>query len=676
MTNNVTNRRTIFTYAGSWYIPTAGTYSFRMNMGNAGVFALDGRLVLKQDTGGTAVTTNGVALSAGWHNFCVSFLAHGNSKKVSPASGETLGFSFSASNAALTKAAPGSAFNGDNCQFNTAFNSVLLTTLCANGGNVTFDCSNVVGDLRIASTLAARNGTFTFTNLPAGRTIEFGRPLRADLAGYYQYQNLSTFAFIDWSKVTIPSGVNVRFEGASAINDTWTTHGPGKTSVTNYTLGNHALLATLVANFFGDVGSEFHYPAGLIYLHLINPQVLGQTAKIFVPDNSGLGVGGKLLRLHNTGNYPDLTNAEGYWFLNDIELGTDAAVNGTATWNGAHVLAGNISGNGGPRLTGYSHRLTMTGQVVGKTATVGQRGCRLDFYPKSSSGPSSISGTAELSGEKDVSYCGASIFYCPEIPGEHPFSIGTLKASDADWVEGRTYAGRRGSTISTCSNNTYHVGSLTGSGVHLRAAVPPSGGVWNATNDKENVGPANFVFGQINGNAGMNIYVSSNVSVTVTNIVKTTAFHYEVMSNGVNSAVLDIEGTVADGTTITASDIAMLPARVKGFTGSITLRDTTGGKTWPVTIDFDQRGGVPVGGCDGSGTLAAAPTSGTIQLSFAGAPKNGEWGVLRFDNANGKLANWTISAPEEYMGFAIQTAKDASGFTLRARRKGLVVHFH
>jgi hypothetical protein len=667
LTSGINAKKTSYTYAGSWYIPTSGTYSFRMSMLGVGVFSLDGRLVLKQNASSTAVTTNGVALSAGWHNFCVSFLAAASSNKLGPASGETLGFSFSDSNAELTKAEPGKAFDAENCQFDTAFNAVLLPYLCANGANLIIDCKNVVGDLRIAGVLVSRNnGTFTVVNLPSGRTLEIGRPLRAYTYGYYEFQNLNDFGFVDWSKTTIPSGVNVRFEGAMAINNTWKTHGPGATSVTNYALGNHALLVTEVAGFFGELGAEFPYPAGLTYLHIVNPQVLGQTAKIIVPAGGGLGIGGKMIAQSTSANYPSLSNAEGYVFQNDIELGADASVNGTATWNGAHVLAGNITGDGGLRVTGYTHRLKMTGQVVGRDANAGQRGCRLNFYPKAGSGPSVLTGTVSLSGERDVNYCGGSFFYCPEIPGEHPFSIGTVDAYDADWVEGRTYAGRRGATLSTCSNSTINVTTLKGAGVHLRAAIPPDGGVWNASNDIENFGPGNFVFGRINGSNPMQIFVSSNINITVTNIVKAAAFHYEVMSNGVNAAVLDIENSEAAGvagSTITATDIAMLPGRIKGFTGDITLTDNTEGRTYDVVYDFDR--GVAIGGCDGSGNLAAAPSTGTINLSFTGTPRKGNFGVVKFDSvADGvSLAGWTIDAPDTYAKYRISISKGATGIT-------------
>ena len=684
-TEGVKTKRTVYTYAGSWKIPADGVYSFRMNMYNAGVFSLDGQLVLRQNAASTAVTTNGVALSAGWHNFCVSFVAHPSQNKVGHATGESLGFSFSPSNAELSTADPGSAFNSVNCEFSTAFNSVLLPYLCTAGGEVMIDCANVVGDFRIAGTLAARDGNFEVVNIPADSTLEVGRPVAISLHGYYSYQSLASFAFVDWATTAIPAGTGVRFEGAVAVNTTWTSNGAGA-----YTLGNHVVLATDVANFFGALDQEFRYPDGLAFLHVGNPQVLGQTAKVYVPANGGFGAGGKTLLLHSKMNYPAMDNKANYTFENDIELGDDSAVNGTLIWNGGdnagNILSGDITGDGGLKIFGWSHRLTMKGQVNVVSGLSGQRGCRLNFYPKAGSGPSSISGTVELSGERDNGYSGASLFYCPEIPEEHPFSIGKVNGAvpygntiAADWIEGLAYGGRRGSTLSTCSNNTINVGSLIGGGIHLRAVFPPvASGSWSAKTDVEaGVGPANFVFGEINGIASMPIYVSSNVNVTVTNVVKSAAFHYEVMSNSVNAAVLDIEGDCAEGTTITATDVAMLPARVKGFTGSITLTETET-KTYPVVFDFDNHGGVPVGGCDGSGTLAAAPSSGTIELSFAGTPPDrGTWGLLRFDNSNGLLDGWTVNNPGTYTvngkKYGVKVNKDNKGFTITLGKLGMFV---
>ncbi|MBQ6137390.1 MAG: hypothetical protein IJI73_08480, partial [Kiritimatiellae bacterium] len=230
-----------------------------------------------------------------------------------------------------------------------------------------------------------------------------------------------------------------------------------------------------------------------------------------------------------------------------------------------------------------------------------------------------------------------------------------------------THNPRSGANISTCSNNTINVGKLTGLGIHLRVGVPiPKTQAYDDRLYEDGFGPANFVFGEISGSsqlATVPVFVSSNVNITVTNITKATEFHYEVMTNGVNEAVLDIEGTVAEGTTITATDIAMLPARIKGFTGNITLTDTTEGRTYDVVYDFDR--GVAIGGCDGSGNLAAAPATGTINLTFTGTPRKGRFGVVKFDSvADGvSLAGWTVNAPAKYGSYSISIAQGASGIT-------------
>ena len=86
-----------------------------------------------------------------------------------------------------------------------------------------------------------------------------------------------------------------------------------------------------------------------------------------------------------------------------------------------------------------------------------------------------------------------------------------------------------------------------------------------------------------------------------------------------------------------------------------------------------------MGGCDGSGNLVGAPTTGTINLTFAGEPVRGEWGILRFDNAGGFLDNWTINAPKSYRHapgkplYLISVQKNANGFIMKTSLGGLSV---
>ena len=677
-------RQDIRAYAGSWYVPADGTYSFRMHMAYAGLFSLDGKLILRQPTT-AAVTTNGVELTAGWHSFYVAFLATnaGDNSKVGPANGETLGFSFSASNEALTAAAPGHAFDTtDGYKFSTAFTSVLVPSIWAKGGDVIVDCANIPGDLRVAGQIASIDYRIKFANLPAGRTLEVGRPANYQMS-YSGYQNFETFAYVKWTSVSVPPGVNIRFEGSVVVDNSWTVAGRSvgyEGDHRAFSLGRWVVLATEVPDFFGRHTDEFVFPDGLLYLQFACPEVLGDTATIRLPRFSGIGLGGAPFTLVKNGvtELPIKLQSVGKQYRNDFELGSnDAVLNGTSPWDSADSILGNVTG-GNVWFTGWGRRMSLYGNVNVREAKVGQRGDRIRFLPKTGSAASvaTLTLSADMPKLTDTSlYVGSACIYLPETPGEHPLSVGTLDAADAVFNESLSYARRLGATVSTCSNCTINVGTLKGKGVHLRTLTTMST-QWDATNDdvkETDHGFANFVFGEINGNNPMKVYVSTNVNITVTNIVKAAAFDYAVMASGINAAVLDIEGTCAAGTTVKAADIAMLPARVKGLVGDITLTDETEGRTYPVTFDFDR--GVPVGGCDGSGRLAAAPSSGTIELSLTGEPVRGTWGILRFDDPNGKLDNWTVTAPRMYGRFGVSVIKDQYGFSLRTGRLGLIIGF-
>ena len=680
-----------YTYTGSWYVPADGTYSFRLHMGYAALFSLDGKPILRQATT-SAVTTNGVPLTAGWHSFYAAFVTDGNGD-IGPAAGETLGFSFSANDDELTQGSPGSAFIAANgYRFTQAFGAVLVPSMWAKGGDVVIDCSNVPGDLRVMGQLVSAEHVFRFVNLPAGRSIEVGRPVSNTLTGW---QDLTGCAYLDWTRTVLPAGVNVRFEGSSAVDRTWDSAGRRA-----FSFGKNAILFVDTPNFFGALTDEFHYPDGLYALHVGRPDVLGDTAKVFVSANCGFGFGGAPFTLSSGGKLPVTRVASTqFTFHNDVDLANGAIINKTLTSGIGDKFMGAVYGpQGGARITGYSSYMTFNGPVnVGESQTQ-QIGCRTIFSPAAGSDPSSISGTLYLgSGANNElkpnkksgwDYGPPTFCYCPEGPDAHPLSVGTLHSNTGaqfcpenvgpnSWGQ-FTHMTRQGANISTCSNNTINVAKLTGAGIHLRVGVPiPKSQAFDERVYEEGgFGPANFVFGEING-ASMPIFVSSNVNVTVTNIAKAAAFHYEVMTNGVNEAVLDIEGTVAEGTTITATDIAMLPARVKGFTGhDITLTETEENRTYPVVFDFDR--GLPIGGCDGSGNLVAAPASGTIELSFAGTPPDrGEFGVLRFDNANGLLSGWGINAPTSYTvngkKYGIKVDKGPNGFTFKLGKLGMYI---
>ena len=567
----------------------------------------------------------------------------------------------------------------------------MLTPSVLSRADIIVDCSNVLGDLRVSGQLWATPGhQFRFVNIPAGGSLEFGRPLYYP-SGLHEWQNLYNFAFVDWTQLSIPSGVGIRFEGAIVVNGSWTDAGRGTWSGSDrsaFSLGRNAMIATQVPNFFGTAGAEeFLVPDGLRYFQFGQPSVIGDTATIksnSVNQVLGIGIGGAPFIVENSLLPVKVKYANNHNFYNDFDIGSNGSINHTMPWFSSDVLHGDVL-SGNVRGTGWGRRLQTRGRLNLNVLNEGQRADFFVMRPVAGTAPSYI-GTVSLASDgaqyptSGWGYTGASAYYFPEVPGENPLSIGTLTGNDAFWYpESPHHGGRRGATFSTCSNNVVNVGKLNGGGIHLRILRPNGNGLSTADNDEQDDGPANFVFGEFNGSDGMKVFVSSNVNVTVTNIVKRTSLRYDVMSNSVNRAVLDIEGTVAEGTTITATDVAMLPARVKGFTGhDITLTETEENRTYPVVFDFDNHGGVPVGGCDGSGNLVAAPTSGHIDLSFSGEPVKGRWGILRFDNANGLLNGWTVTAPQSYRisgkpPYIVRVVKDANGFSLVMSRGGLGV---
>ena len=652
----------VVTYAGSWYVPEAGTYSFRMGMAGTGQLVLDNRLILQQRTAGTAVSTNGIALARGWHNLYAVFPAR--SVAVGPADAAVDGLLYSAADADLAAdPAQGRAFateEGDAAhRLSTAFSGVFVPSLWAEGGDVLLDCANALGDVRIAGQWGSLRHTFAIRNLPAGSVLEVGRPLGRTS---YGYQNLDEFAWVDWTRTTLPEGVDVRFEGAVAVaaplpdGHAWS-------------FGRAVYLATTVPDLFGVVASgatEFRYPDGLVFLQIGNPSVLGDTAKIHVAAGQGLDYAGGAYYLSNNKSLPFRFGANTYTFRNELDVAAGGNVSSTATWNGGSDWTGDIQGEGWLGIWGWGRRMTLTGAVSAKTHAVGQLGNRINLRPRAGAAASRI-GWLDLSSERsNPTYAPPTLFYCPAGAGEPPLSVGTVDAKGAEWLQDRTQQHRCGSTLSTCSNNTINVSSLRGSGLHLRTVIPGGSNDDPAEIDR---GFGNFTFGAID--AAMTLYVSSNVNITVTDVNKATAFRYEVNSNGVNDAVLDIAGTCTPST-LRATDVAMLPARVTGFVGEVTLTETAA-KTYQVTLDF-SKDAPNHGGCDGSGTLVAAPSAGAVEVTLTGGePKAGDYGLVRFTSGGDLLANWTVTAPTFYQRHTVKVVKDDTGLWLKIRKGGMVL---
>ena len=127
----------------------------------------------------------------------------------------------------------------------------------------------------------------------------------------------------------------------------------------------------------------------------------------------------------------------------------------------------------------------------------------------------------------------------------------------------------------------------------------------------------------------------------------------------------------------------MLPARLSGFTGTVTLTDTAT-KSYTMPVDFTQGTDCLYNttGCIGSGTLGSAPASGTIDVTFptTGAqPVKGEYALARFTSGGDKLAGWTVTLNGQavdsvvFSGMKVEVRKDATGLWLKVDKPGVTI---
>ena len=88
-------------------------------------------------------------------------------------------------------------------------------------------------------------------------------------------------------------------------------------------------------------------------------------------------------------------------------------------------------------------------------------------------------------------------------------------------------------------------------------------------------------------------------------------------------------------------------------------------------------------GCNGSGTLVAAPASGAIDAQFDvggdAKPVEGQYALARFTSGGEKLADWTVTlngaaVPSvNVRGISVRTMKDATGLWLKVTKSGCAV---
>ena len=161
---------------------------------------------------------------------------------------------------------------------------------------------------------------------------------------------------------------------------------------------------------------------------------------------------------------------------------------------------------------------------------------------------------------------------------------------------------RQGGNLIVWGSNTVHVGTLS-DGLHVVARRQDqncSNGFLGSANCRGN---GYLVVDTFQSGT---LYASTNIYLTVGAMASDTVVDYTFQSGAVNRTTLDVTNACSGSTTVNATDLAMLPARLSGFAGSVQLtgadarsRFSSGGAllaNWTVTLNGAAVDKLPLNG--------------------------------------------------------------------------------
>lgn len=248
--------------------------------------------------------------------------------------------------------------------------------------------------------------------------------------------------------------------------------------------------------------------------------------------------------------------------------------------------------------------------------------------------------------------------------------------------QARNTALRGGGALAVWGGNTIHVDTLK-SALHVVGRPQDLGCTWSWFGSASAVGIGNVEIDDADFTG--NIYLSTNVNLTVRDVTGNVTFDYDTyLSDAVNATTLDITNSCNSKAVVKAKDLALLPARLSGFTGSVSLTDTAT-KSYTIPVDFTQGTNALYNtvGCIGSGTLASAPEGGTINVTFdtSAVPVDGNYSVARFTSGGELLNGWTVCLNGNASGcvrvgnrHAVKLRRDSTGIWLKvSEERGMIV---
>ena len=395
------------------------------------------------------------------------------------------------------------------------------------------------------------------------------------------------------------------------------------------------------------------------------------------------------------GTWSSYTNV--YWLTADggtlAELKTDVIVNGQFRQYGDGTqcprtqFTGEVGGSGSLKLGNYSKQMRASGRFSFTGSLPSYENGHL-FWVDSLDVPGRISNDVTFSNCGDTynfnsSHCANGLMFGKDGSGataNNELYVKSINGQARDLTDSKGKRWRCGGEVIVWGGNTVHVGTLKGS-LHVVARRQDQDCTCYWFGTVNCVGNGNFIADAINDKA--DLFLSTNISVTVGTVAGNTCFNYTYQSNAVNRMTLDITNSCSTAARLWATDLAMLPSRLSGFTGSVTLTQTEA-RTYTMPIDFTQGTNTLYNtvGCIGSGTLAAAPETGTIDAVFPTtgvAPVAGQYALARFTAGGDKLANWNVrlngasDSSVTFLGMKVSVKKDATGLWLKVDRPGMSI---
>ena len=348
------------------------------------------------------------------------------------------------------------------------------------------------------------------------------------------------------------------------------------------------------------------------------------------------------------------------------------------------TYTGRISGNGSLYITNYGKQGRFQGPFDLEVNTLSgmQNGCLVWIDTLSVGGKFKTVSFSNCDGQyaMNASWSANGILFGKndsDATADNELKIDKLAGSGSSKTDSSGKRWRVGGHLIVWGGNTVHVGELTSS-IHVMARRQDQNCIQGWLNAATCKGIGNIVIDKLTSGE---IYGSTNVNVKVGTVVVGSTFDYTYQSNAVNRMTLDITNSCNASAKVKATDIGMLPARLSGFAGTVTLTDTAT-KSYTMPVDFTHGTDCLYNttGCIGSGRIASAPANGTIDVTFPTAgdkPVKGKYALARFTSGGELLANWTVTHNGQAVdstvvnGMEIRTKKDATGLWLDVREPGI-----